>query len=147
MRFMNIQIATEDEIIQCCREAVDATVRDYPEHWVAFAAKCLVSGPCYSVWDADDLVCCIGIHIVREGVGNAWAVFHRQTGLRDASGVRGILWLVQNGCEILTERFGLRSLRTFSTQCPSSASRLLKRTGFKQLRHETKTRHFYRWAG
>ena len=143
-----IKLAMDQDIINCCRTAVDESVRTEPENWPVWAKYCMQSGPAYSGWYRGSLIGCAGVHIVRPGVANGWLVLSDALeGSPPVGCVRALIVAIKDILLSLKEICELRTIRTFCLKGNAQAERLIYILGFRRLRKETETRFYYRWAG
>lgn len=128
-----------------CPSAVDASLHGPPggpvyEYWRVWARINAVAGPAYTGYDESGQVLgAAGIRIVREGVGNVWAVFSPD--IRNCK--TGIYRALKRMMQILIKDFEFIKLRTDSRKGFEVSQRFLEHLGFKRLRREKEDRYYY----
>ena len=143
---IDVKIANVEDIVTCCGNAVDESVRAHPENWVPWSQFKIATGPAYSFCDGTEMLACMGLHIRREGVADVWAVFARTPRLRRLGVLRGLLSTSRTFIEVLAENYELTRIRSFSIKGFEKSQKWLEACGFKRLRRESDTKYFYRWA-
>lgn len=149
---IELRIARLEDIEQLCRTAADPDVRTNWPHWKKWAQYNLATGPAYSAFFQGKLVGAGGLHLVRKGIANAWAVIDRQFELlpkgcvpssESLAYLERVLWCFKEMIRNLCEEFEIRRIRSFSRKGFSGSQRLLKHLGFVRMSREKEDRYYY----
>lgn len=123
-----------------CPDAIDISLHATGTYWRVWAKVNEITGPAYTGYDeSGQLLGAAGIHMVRPGVGNVWAVFSPD--IKNCKA--GIYRALKRMMQILIKDFEFTKLRTDSRKGFAVSQRFLEHLGFKRLRRETEDKYYY----
>lgn len=145
--FLELKIAAKEDIELLCERTDDPDVRGNAK--ISEAAKIM---PAYCAYYKGRPVGAAGLHIVREGVANVWAIIDggfemlpkgRVPTAEQLEYLEKVLHLFVRMRDILCRRFNIKRIRTYSLKGFGASQRLLKYCGFERLRRQSADRYFY----